>query len=119
MSEYNVPVILGGAGFIGSHLAARFRMKSKNFLVCDIDDGSKETITLDVENLDSLDQIAGAECIINLAAVHRDDIRPISRYDDVNVRGALNVCEVARKHGSQPCREQLPTVGQGLVLGSA
>ena len=39
------------------------------------------------------------DTIINLAAVHRDDVRPLSRYDDVNVQGALNVCEAARKHG--------------------
>ena len=36
--------------------------------------------------------------IINLAAVHRDDVRPLSRYDDVNVQGAKNICEAARKH---------------------
>ena len=32
-----------------------------------------------------------------MAAVHRDDVQPISRYDDVNVQGATNVCEVARR----------------------
>lgn len=37
--------------------------------------------------------------IINLAAVHRDDVRPLTRYDDVNVRGSVNVCEAARKNG--------------------
>ena len=37
--------------------------------------------------------------IINLAAVHRDDVSPLSRYDDVNVQGAKNICEVASKHG--------------------
>ena len=30
--------------------------------------------------------------------MHRDDIRPISRYDDVNVQGAKNICDAARKH---------------------
>lgn len=33
-----------------------------------------------------------------MAAVHRDDIRPLSRYDDVNVQGSVNVCDIARKH---------------------
>ena len=30
--------------------------------------------------------------------MHRDDIRPLSRYDDVNVQGAVNVCEAAREN---------------------
>ena len=52
-----------------------------------------------MEDIDSLDQLAKVSTIINLAAVHRDDVRPLSRYDDVNVQGAKNVCEAARKHG--------------------
>ena len=56
-------------------------------------------IYLDVEDPESLDKIGGATSIINLAAVHRDDVRPLSRYDDVNVQGAVNVCDAARKHG--------------------
>jgi len=33
-----------------------------------------------------------------LAAVHRDNIKPISLYDDVNVAGAKNICKIAEKH---------------------
>lgn len=54
---------------------------------------------LDVEDADSLDSISAAHTIINLAAVHRDDVRPLNRYDDVNVQGAKNVCEAASKQG--------------------
>ena len=43
----------------------------------------------------TLDSLKGSTAIINLAAVHRDDVRPLSRYDDVNVQGAKNVCEAA------------------------
>jgi nucleoside-diphosphate-sugar epimerase len=39
------------------------------------------------------------DTIINLAAVHRDDIEPKSRYDDVNVQGSRNICNAARKYG--------------------
>jgi len=35
--------------------------------------------------------------IINLAAEHRDDVRPLSLYDEVNVVGAKNICVVARE----------------------
>jgi nucleoside-diphosphate-sugar epimerase len=35
--------------------------------------------------------------IVNLAAEHRDDVRPLSLYHDVNVEGARNICIVARE----------------------
>jgi nucleoside-diphosphate-sugar epimerase len=35
--------------------------------------------------------------LINLAAEHRDDVRPLSLYYDVNVGGARNICSVARE----------------------
>ena len=35
----------------------------------------------------------------NLAAEHRDDVRPRSLYDEVNVEGAKNVCRVAEEKG--------------------
>ena len=50
---------------------------------------------IDVTDIDSLDVLKDSSAIINLAAVHRDDIRPISLYDDVNVEGARNICSTA------------------------
>ena len=35
--------------------------------------------------------------IINLAAEHRDDVKPSSLYHEVNVEGAKNVCDIASK----------------------
>ncbi len=43
--------------------------------------------------------IAGNSSIINLAAEHRDDVRPLSLYDEVNVEGARNICKVASEKG--------------------
>ena len=51
------------------------------------------------DSINSLDKLSDVKTIINLAAVHRDDVRPFRRYDDVNVQGAKNVCEAACKHG--------------------
>lgn len=97
----NEVAIIGGAGFVGSRLTDRFRKGNifSNKYDIDITNHSDKSIYLDVENIDSLDQLAGVSTIINLAAVHRDDVRPISRYDDVNVQGAKNICNAARKHG--------------------
>jgi len=93
--------IIGGAGFVGTRLASRFKVSAIEYSIFDIDHIKllENMIYLDVEDLESLDNIEGATSIINLAAVHRDDVRPLSRYDDVNVQGAVNVCDAARKHG--------------------
>jgi nucleoside-diphosphate-sugar epimerase len=95
----NTTFIIGGAGFVGNRLVSCLNSNNKNFFVGDINDCSREIIKLDIEDPASLDQIAGSNCIVNLAAVHRDDIRPLSRYNDVNVHGSVNVCNAARKHG--------------------
>lgn len=99
MPEHNIAII-GGAGFIGNRLAKRFDKNATDYGIYDIDTTSDLNITyLDVELPNSLDQLGGINSIINLAAVHRDDVRPLSRYEDVNVNGARNVCNAARKHG--------------------
>jgi len=90
--------ILGGAGFVGTRLKALLDKMNKKYVIGDIENSSKKIIKLDVEDIHTLDHIAGSNCIINLAAVHRDDILPLSRYDDVNVQGSANICEAARKH---------------------
>ena len=92
--------IIGGAGFVGTRLVSRIAAAAIEYSIFDIDQSRllENMIYLDVEDPESLDKIGGATSIINLAAVHRDDVRPLSRYDDVNVQGAVNVCDAARKH---------------------
>ena len=54
----------------------------------------------DVRSRDSLaGALDGADVVYNLAAVHRDDVKPASLYDEVNVTGAVNVCDVCREIG--------------------
>ena len=93
--------IVGGAGFLGSSLSLRLTENNVIHNVFDIDTSrlKNAVVPIDVEELSSLYKLDGLDTIINLAAVHRDDIRPLSRYDDVNVQGSVNVCEAARKHG--------------------
>ena len=92
--------VIGGAGFVGSRLAERFDKLARKYLICDIniENRSDNIIYLDVEDEKSLEQLAGFDSIVNLAAVHRDDVRPLTRYDDVNVQGAVNVCQAAIKY---------------------
>jgi GlcNAc-P-P-Und epimerase len=40
------------------------------------------------------------DTIFHLAAAHRDDVRPLSRYQEVNVDGAANICALAESVGA-------------------
>ena len=43
--------------------------------------------------------MANQDCVINLAASHRDDVRPLSLYTRNNVEGAEHVCKIATELG--------------------
>jgi nucleoside-diphosphate-sugar epimerase len=94
--------IVGGSGFIGSALCRRLQnSKSVSFSIIDKNQSlffpDKARIA-DVRNISDLEEVIEYDSqIINLAAEHRDDVSPVSLYQDVNVTGALNVCNAARK----------------------
>ncbi len=96
--EHTKVAIIGGAGFLGMRLSSRLSNQNVSFNIFDINTKNNLNISsLDIEKFDTLDQLEGANTIINLAAMHRDDVRPLSRYDDVNIQGSVNVCKAARK----------------------
>ena len=97
-------VILGGSGFIGTRFCNRlFNKKEENFKIIDIQNSvpfSRYVSLVDVRKTLDLMRALGQNqvtAIVNLAAEHRDDVWPKSLYDEVNVQGARNVCEVAIK----------------------
>lgn len=98
--------VIGGSGFIGTRLVRRLRSKVQ--LLVQITDKAPskaypELVTLgDVRSIEQLrTSIVNGSVIVNLAAEHRDDVRPLSLYDEVNVGGARNICTVAREKGVQ------------------
>lgn len=94
--------LLGGSGFIGSRLADRLEAAGRAFGILDIRESvtGRDTTLADVTDVDALRrELAGYDALVNLAAEHRDDVRPASRYHAVNVEGARNVCQVAREQG--------------------
>lgn len=98
--------VIGGSGFIGSRLVSRL-MLNKKFDV-DIFDKSPSKMYPDLVRLGdvrSTEQlgasISNESVIVNLAAEHRDDVRPLNLYDEVNVGGASNICTIAREKGVQ------------------
>ncbi|MBR2261344.1 MAG: NAD-dependent epimerase/dehydratase family protein [Paludibacteraceae bacterium] len=46
-----------------------------------------------------IEVLKGSDIVINLAAEHRDDVTPISLYDDVNVKGSENICNACYELG--------------------
>ncbi len=95
--------LIGGSGFIGTRLAADLWHQGYYVSIADIQPSRHypdSCRNADVRHLDSLQiACAGNDTIINLAAAHRDDVRPASLYHDINVTGAENVCRAAEQLG--------------------
>jgi GlcNAc-P-P-Und epimerase len=93
--------VVGGSGFIGTCLCKRFVRSGKPFQILDKAPSlafPDQAVLADVRSLDELRaHVAEGAALINLAAEHRDDVRPLSLYDEVNVGGARNLCTVARE----------------------
>ena len=81
--------LIGGNGFIGRNLCEFLKKKKLPFFIIDKKiDGSFKTqsILCDVRNKKKLHEaINDTSVIINLAAEHRDDVKPSSLYHEVNV----------------------------------
>ena len=81
-------LLIGGAGFVGSTLQKElmsFKVLDKRLEGVEYCDITKpETI----EN-----RISGDDKIVLLAAEHRDDVSPISKYYNTNVQGTQNVLD--------------------------
>ena len=94
--------ITGGSGFIGSQLGLHLAERQQGFQNLDIRPGvfaPERRIDCDICDIDALRRHMQGETVIHLAAVHRDDVRPRSRYHEVNVTGTGNIARIAREKG--------------------
>ena len=96
--------IAGGEGFIGRHLAECLsRRGSGSIASIDLTEGSRETGAArrfskgDVRDAATMPAPSGCDAIFNLAAVHRTPGHPAGEYFETNIRGAENICEIARR----------------------
>lgn len=99
-------LITGSAGFIAGWLKRQLREDGSVTRISTIDlEPDHETdghVQMDIaagDFVETASALGGHDVIIHLAAAHRDDIRPVSRYDEVNVLGTRHICELARKTG--------------------
>lgn len=109
MSNPTQVIIFGGAGFVGTHLAADLVASRKYARVVSVDIGPPRANVAGVEYLfhDVREWIdpnianGSAADIFNLAAVHVTPGHPDGDYYYTNVLGAVNVCRFANETGSK------------------
>ena len=96
-------LVIGGSGFIGGRLIevlSRAGHEVTDFDLRPPTGAHGETVIGDITDAEAVSRAAaGQDVIVNLAAEHRDDVRPLSRYDLVNVDGSANVIAAAAAHG--------------------
>ena len=96
-------LVLGGSGFIGSRLVSRLLQEKYSVRIGDLIKSCnfpELSVFCDVRTDAKLPEVVrGTKTIINLAAEHRDDVRPLTRYYETNVQGAHHVCRAASDHG--------------------
>lgn len=92
--------VVGGSGFVGTNLCQMLSDKQIPFEIIDIKQSKRfpnQHKFGDVRDLKSLGEAITGDIVINLAAVHRDDVRDKSAYFDTNVNGARNIVEICHQ----------------------
>lgn len=96
--------VIGGSGFIGTRLCQNLTDHQIKFQIVDLKLSQRfpeKTTIADIRDYEALKAAVSGCSIINLAAVHRDDVLDQSLYYTTNVDGTLNVCRVAEEKGIQ------------------
>jgi nucleoside-diphosphate-sugar epimerase len=94
--------IIGGSGFVGTHFCQNLSDRRVDFEIIDIKPSQRfpeKYKIADVRDINSLRETITGDVIVNLAAVHRDDVRVKSEYHHTNVDGAENVAQVCSEKG--------------------
>ena len=94
--------VIGGSGFVGTNLCRQLSLKQQDFEIIDIKMSNQfpdKCKIADVRDAESLRASITGDVVVNLAAVHRDDVRDKSAYQRTNVDGAENVALVCEEKG--------------------
>lgn len=94
--------VIGGSGFVGTNLCRQLASKQQDFEIIDLKMSNQfpdKCKIGDVRDVDTLRQTVSGAIVVNLAAVHRDDVRDKSEYQRTNVDGAENVALVCEEKG--------------------
>lgn len=98
-------LVIGGSGFIGTRLIDRLLEIGHRVTIFDRATSTtfpEISVAGDVRSADEVTAAsAGHDVIVLLAAEHRDDVRPLSLYEEVNVGGARAAIAAAEANGIQ------------------
>lgn len=96
-------LVTGGSGFIGTRLVSELLTKGHEVHILDkVQSTSYPELCLigDIRDPQAVDSaVKGVDMVYHLAAEHRDDVRPISLYYDVNVEGTRKLAEACAANG--------------------
>ena len=102
MKLFEKITVIGGSGFVGTNLCQKLTDRQIPFEIIDIKQSYRfpeKCKTGDVRDIQSLRDSVTGDVVVNLAAVHRDDIRDKSQYSRTNVDGAENIAKVCSERG--------------------
>jgi len=102
MKLFEKITVIGGSGFVGTNLCQKLTDRQIPFEIIDIKQSHRfpeKCKTGDVRDIQSLRDTVTGDVVVNLAAVHRDDIRDKSQYSRTNVDGAENIAKVCSERG--------------------
>jgi nucleoside-diphosphate-sugar epimerase len=94
--------VIGGSGFVGTNLCRQLALKQQDFDIIDLKMSNQfpeKCKIADVRDAETLRNTITGDVVVNLAAVHRDDIRDKTEYQRTNVNGAENVALVCTEKG--------------------
>ena len=94
--------VIGGSGFVGTNLCRQLSLKQQDFEIIDLKMSNQfpeKCKIADVRDPATLRNAITGDVVVNLAAVHRDDVRDKSEYQRTNVDGTENVALVCEEKG--------------------
>lgn len=94
--------VIGGSGFVGTNLCRQLMLKQQDFEIIDLKMSNQfpeKCKIADVRDVDTLRNTITGDVVVNLSAVHRDDVRDRLEYQRTNVDGAENIALVCKEKG--------------------
>ena len=94
--------VIGGSGFVGTNLCRQLSLKQQYFKIIDLKMSKQfpeKCKIANVRDAETLRNTITGDVVVNLAAVHRDDVRDKTEYQRTNVDGAENVALVCDEKG--------------------
>ena len=86
--------IIGGAGFVGTNLCRNLALKKQDFEIIDLKVSKQfpdQCKIGDVRSIQSMRETVTGDVVVNLAAIHHDNIANKQEYRHTNVIGSENV----------------------------